>query len=169
MGWEKRGAPKQAEVAEPVSAEIALPQRPAPRLVSSNPPSVSLIEYAAGALTRKPGAQVEFDDFYLAYWQHCQSIDGRALAPTDAVEQTNKLCAECGITIRRRGKKRFLVGVRLKTRAPVAKAIRAGKKTCPADHQLFALWRASTATFGPTTHHRRTAEIGKYSGAKSCE
>jgi hypothetical protein len=76
---------------------------------------VSIIEYAAGALTREPGAELEFDDFYLAYWQHCKSIDGRALAPTEAVEQTNNLCAECGIAIQRRGKKRFLVGVRLKS------------------------------------------------------
>jgi hypothetical protein len=58
---------------------------------------------------------IEFDDFYLAYWQHCKEIDARAVAPTEAVQQTNKLCAECGIRIQRRGKKRYLVGVRLKS------------------------------------------------------
>jgi hypothetical protein len=57
---------------------------------------------------------LEFDDFYLAYWQHCKEVDGRAVAPTEAVQQTNTLCAECGIRIQRRGKKRYLVGVRLK-------------------------------------------------------
>ena len=82
-------------------------------LVTSNPPAVSIIEFAASALTRKPGAMVEFDDFYLAYWEHCETIGGRAVAPAEAVEQTNKLCAECGIRIQRRGKKRFLAGVRL--------------------------------------------------------
>jgi len=76
---------------------------------------VSIIEFAASALTRKPGALIEFDDFYLAYWQHCIAIDGRAVAPTEAVQQTNKLCAECDISIQRRGKKRYLVGVRLKS------------------------------------------------------
>jgi hypothetical protein len=84
-------------------------------LVTSNPPAVSIIQFADGALTRKPGAMLEFDDFYLGYWQHCNTIDGRAVAPTDAVQQTNKLCAECSIRIQRRGKKRYLVGVRLKS------------------------------------------------------
>ena len=99
----------------PASAEIALPERPTPRLVSSNPPSVGFIEFAGGALERHTGSEVEFDDFYLAYWQHCKALDGRALAPTEAVEQTNKLCRECNITIQRRGKRRYLVGVRLKS------------------------------------------------------
>ena len=99
----------------PESAEIALPPRPTPRLVSSNPPAVSIIEFAAAALERVTGSELEFDDFYLAYWQHCKAIDGRALSPTEAVEQTNKLCGECNIAIQRRGKKRFLVGVRLRT------------------------------------------------------
>jgi hypothetical protein len=31
-------------------------------------------------------------------------IDGRAVAATKAAKQANKLCAECGIPIRRRGK-----------------------------------------------------------------
>jgi hypothetical protein len=84
-------------------------------LVASNPPAVSIIEFATGALARKPGAMLEFDDFYLAYWQHCKAIDGRAVAPTEAVRQTNQLCAECGIDIQRRNKKRYLVGVRLKS------------------------------------------------------
>jgi hypothetical protein len=84
-------------------------------LVSRNPPAVSIIEVATSALTHKPGAMIEFDDFYLAYWQHCKAIDGRAVAPTEAVQQTNKLCAECGISIQWRGKKLHLVGVRLKS------------------------------------------------------
>jgi hypothetical protein len=50
--------------------QIALPERPTPRLVSSNPPSVGFIEFAAGALERHAGSEIEFDDFYLAYWQH---------------------------------------------------------------------------------------------------
>ena len=44
-----------------------------------------------------------------------KAIDGRAVAASEAVEQTNKLCHECAIPIQRRGKKRFLVGVRIKT------------------------------------------------------
>jgi hypothetical protein len=63
-----------------------------PRLVASNPSAVSVIEFSA------------------AYWEHC-----RAVSPSEAVEQTNKLCDECAIPIQRRGKKRFLVGVRIKT------------------------------------------------------
>jgi hypothetical protein len=100
--------PKPAAVVEEKPSNVVA-------LVSSNPPAVSLIEFAAGALTREAGANIEFDDFYLAYWQHCKAIDGRAVAPSEAVEQTNQLCAECGIGIQRRGKKRFLVGVRLKS------------------------------------------------------
>jgi hypothetical protein len=118
MGWETRALKRKQSTlpsVPPASEEIALPARPVPRLVASNPPSVSIIEFAAGALAREHGTDLEFDDFYLAYWQHCKAIDGRALAPTEAVEQTNKLCAECNITIQRRGKKRFLVGVRLKS------------------------------------------------------
>lgn len=106
--------PSEQANAPPAATEIALPPRPAPRLVSDNPPSVSIIEFAAGALERDVSSQVEFDEFYLAYWQHSKALDGRALAPTEAVEQTNKLCRECNITIQRRGKKRFLLGVRLK-------------------------------------------------------
>jgi hypothetical protein len=34
--------------------------------------------------------------------------------PSEAVEQTNKLCHEFAIPIQRRGKRRFLVGVRIK-------------------------------------------------------
>jgi hypothetical protein len=102
----------------PANSEIALPERPTPRLVSDNPPSMSIIEFAGGSLERHAGSELEFDDFYLAYWQHCEARNGRALAPTEAVEQTNKLCRECNITIQRRGKKRFLVGVRLKSAAP---------------------------------------------------
>jgi hypothetical protein len=60
-------------------------------------------------------SEIEFDDFYLAYWSHCKGIDGRAVSPTEAVAQTNKLCDECGIPIQRRGKKRFLVGVCIKS------------------------------------------------------
>ena len=83
--------------------------------MASNPPAVSIIEFAAGTLERARGAEVEFDEFYLAYWDHSKALDGRSISPTEAVEQTNKLCSECGIQIQRRGKKRFLVGVRLKT------------------------------------------------------
>jgi hypothetical protein len=97
----------------PARAEEA--PRPVPRLVSSNPPAISVIEFAARGLERAPGYEVEFDDFYLAYWQHRKAIDGRAVSPTEAVEQTNTLCRECSITIQRRGKKRFLMGMRLKS------------------------------------------------------
>lgn len=116
-------SPRTARIAEipandfaapPASTEIEPPARPVPRLVASNPPAVSIIEFAAGALERDTSAELEFDEFYLAYWQHCKAIDGRALSPTEAVEQTNKLCRECRIAIQGRGKKRFLVGVRLK-------------------------------------------------------
>ena len=139
-----RSAPKPASEAAPASPAseqaiepspaISLPARPAPRLVSNNPPSVSIIEFAAGALERDVNSDIEFDDFYLAYWQHCKAIDGRALSPTEAVEQTNKLCRECNITIQRRGKKRFLVGVRLKTASrqrlgPMARKHQAGGET----------------------------------------
>jgi hypothetical protein len=97
-------SPKAARIAEtpandvaapPTSAEIEPPARPVPRLVASNPPAVSIIEFAAGALERDTSAELEFDEFYLAYWHHCKAIDGRALSPTEAVEQTNKLCREC--------------------------------------------------------------------------
>jgi hypothetical protein len=124
MGWEKRASPATSPATELKASAPALEvnepaalTRPANvvKLVSSNPPAVSVIEFAANALVRKPGTMLEFDDFYLAYWQHCKAIDGRAVAPTEAVQQTNTLCAECGIRIQRRGKKRYLVGVRLKS------------------------------------------------------
>ena len=86
----------------------------APRLVVNNyPPVISLIEFAAGALKRQSGAAIEFDDFYLAYREHCTAKNARALAPAEAVAQTNELCRECGITIQRKGRKRFLADVQL--------------------------------------------------------
>jgi hypothetical protein len=106
---EKKPVPPAAEVID------ITPGPTKPRLVASNPPAISVIEFAAGALERAPSSELEFDDFYMAYWSHCKKVDGRAVSPTEAVEQTNKLCGECGIPIQRRGKKRFLVGVRIKT------------------------------------------------------
>lgn len=83
-----------------------------PRLVVNNYPLViSLIEFAAGALKRQSGAAIEFEDFYLAYREHCTAKSARALAPAEAVAQTNELCRECGITIQRKGRKRFLADV----------------------------------------------------------
>lgn len=70
-----------------------------PRLVVNNyPPAISLIEFATGALKRQSRAAIEFDDFYLAYREHCTAKNARALAPAEAVAQTNELCRECGIT-----------------------------------------------------------------------
>jgi len=61
-----------------------------PRLVVNNyPPVISLIEFAAGALKRQSRAAIEFDDFYLAYREHCTAKNARALAPAEAVAQTN--------------------------------------------------------------------------------
>ena len=79
---------------------------------------MSIIKFAASALVRESGAKVEFDEFYLDYWQHCKAINGRAMTPTEAVEQTNRLCKECNIQVGQHGKKRYLVGVRLKTSQP---------------------------------------------------
>jgi hypothetical protein len=61
-------------------------------------------------LKRQSGAAIEFDDFYL---EHCNAKNARALAPAEAVAQTNELCRECGITIQRKGLKRFLADVQL--------------------------------------------------------
>jgi hypothetical protein len=83
------------------------------RPADTTPPVISLIEFAAGALKRVTGAAIEFDEFYLAYREHCAAKKGRPLPPTEAAEQTNQLCRECDITIQRRGKKRFLTGVQL--------------------------------------------------------
>jgi hypothetical protein len=101
-------------IAVPPELEVVEP-RAVPRLVASNPPAVSVIEFSAGALERAPGAELEFDDFYLAYWEHCKAFDGRAVSPSEPVEQTNKLYHERAIPIQRHGKKRFLVAVRIKT------------------------------------------------------
>ena len=60
-------------------------------LVSSNPPAVSIIEFATNALVRKLGAMNESDDFYLAHWRHCKAVDGRDMAPTEAVRQRTTL------------------------------------------------------------------------------
>jgi len=63
-------------------AKITEVARPVPRLVASNPPAVSIIEFAAGTLERARGAEVEFDEFYLAYWDRCKALDGRTISPT---------------------------------------------------------------------------------------
>jgi hypothetical protein len=85
-----------------------------PRLVVNNySPIISLIEFAAGALKRQSGAAIEFGDFYLTYREHFTAKNARALAPAEAVAQTNELCRECGITIQRKGRKRFLADVQL--------------------------------------------------------
>ena len=85
-----------------------------PRLVVNNYQLViSLFVFAAGALKRQSGAAIEFEDFYLAYREHCTAKSARALAPAEAVAQTNELCRECGITIQRKGRKRFLADVQL--------------------------------------------------------
>jgi hypothetical protein len=103
--------PKVEAKPQQVEPEI---QPAAPRLVVSNtPPVISLIEFAAGALKRQTGAAIEWNDFYLAYREHCTAKKGHALPPAEAAEQTSKLCRECDITIQRRGKKRFLAGVQL--------------------------------------------------------
>jgi len=87
--------------------------REPPRLVVNNYPLVaSLIEFAAGALKRQNGTAIEFEDFYLAYREHCTAKNARALAPAEAA-QTNELCRECGITIQQKGRKRFLADVQL--------------------------------------------------------
>jgi hypothetical protein len=98
----------------PVSPSIVLPERPAPRLVSSHQPAVSIVDYAASALERHASAKVEFGKFYLAYYDHARALGGRPLSPTEAVEPINLLCAQCGIGIRKRGKDRYLCGVRLR-------------------------------------------------------
>jgi hypothetical protein len=93
---------------------LVVPERPAPRLVSSNEPAVSLIAFATTALERHSSSKIEFGEFYLAYHAHARSIGGRPLSPTEAVEPINLLCAQCGIDIRKRGKDRYLCGVRLR-------------------------------------------------------
>ena len=106
---EAKSLPGAQEVAPEMRAA-----RPGLSLASSQAPCASIIEFAAGALERAAGVKLEFDQFYLAYWEHCGATAGQALPPAEAVEQTNRLCRECGIGIDRRGKKRFLLGVRLK-------------------------------------------------------
>lgn len=109
--WWSHIAPRaKPPIAEPQAAEPAKPIE-LPRLVVNNySPVSSLIEFAAGALKRQSGAAIEFDDFYL---EHCNAKNARALAPAEAVAQTNELCRECGITIQRKGLKRFLADVQL--------------------------------------------------------
>ena len=111
--------PEVAQVPQPVpQTAIVIPERPTPRLVSSsrNEPAVSLISFAAAALERHATSKLEFGQFYLAYHAHCQALGGRPLSPTEAAEPTTRLCEECGIAIRKRGKDRYLVGVRLRAR-----------------------------------------------------
>jgi hypothetical protein len=55
---------------------------------------MSLIEFAVGALKRQSGAAIEFDDFYLSYRERCTAKNARALAPAEAVAQSNELCRE---------------------------------------------------------------------------
>jgi hypothetical protein len=122
--WWQRGNVRNKE--ETTAAEIIAPDSPAPttaierqkpKLVSSDQsPAVSLIDFAAAALERASlGCEVGFDDFYFAYWEHCSSINGRAVTPEEAAELMNSLCAKADILIVCRGKKRFLKGVRFKT------------------------------------------------------
>ena len=117
----------EVEQPEPQQAAIVIAERPAPRLVSSSSvePAVSLISFAAAALERHASSKVEFGDFYLAYHDHARAVGGRPLSPTEAIEPTSKLCEECGIDIRKRGKGRYLVGVRLRARIASRAAVEA--------------------------------------------
>jgi hypothetical protein len=51
--------------------------------------------------------------FNWAYREHCTAKNARALAPAEAIAQTNELCRQCRITIQRKGRKRLLADVQL--------------------------------------------------------
>lgn len=109
--------------------ELIEPERASPQLVISNPAPVSIIKFVGTTLTREEGAEIEFDELYMAYWQYCKQLNGRPIDPRAAVEMVNEFCAECDIPIEARGALRYLIGVKLKdARSAVTKPRRIAKK-----------------------------------------
>jgi hypothetical protein len=74
----------------------------------------SIIAFAGRELERAKRAKLEFDDFYQAYLAAAAAAGARALSPSEAIEPTQRLCAECDIRILSVGPNKYLVGVRLK-------------------------------------------------------
>jgi hypothetical protein len=77
----------------------------------------SIIAFAGRELERAKRAKLEFDDFYQAYSAAAAAAGARALSPSEAIEPTQQLCAECDIRILSVGPNKYLVGMRLKKAA----------------------------------------------------
>jgi hypothetical protein len=84
-----------------------------PRLVSSSPPALSVIDFGADQLEAAPGDTLDFDEFFDAYDHAAQISKLRALTTDEFIEPFKKLCAEAGIRTRKRGSKLLLVDVKL--------------------------------------------------------
>ncbi len=100
--------------AVPRRRTLRLPSFAHPRLVrSSDMPALSVIEFGAKRLDARPGAGLDFDDFFREYEAAADAAKLRALNGDDFIEAFNRLCSEAGIRTRKRGNKLMMPGVTL--------------------------------------------------------
>jgi len=100
--------------AVPRRPALRLPSFPRPRLIrSSETPALSVLEFGAKRLDAKPGANLDFDNFFREYETAASAAKLRALRGDDFIKAFNRLCSEAGIYTRRRGNKLMMPGVAL--------------------------------------------------------
>jgi hypothetical protein len=80
------------------------------------------------------------------------------------VQQTNRLCTECGIRIQRRGKKRHLVGVRLKSASQQPEPMITDGESNMTIATAIAALEALTADALPSADDAQLARLEELSG-----
>ena len=111
--------PPIAVVIEPTPVRAApIAAAPVAAIEATTPAApFSIIAFAGRELECAKRAKLEFDEFYQAYSAAAAAAGARALSPCEAIEPTQRLCAECDIRILSVGPNKYLVGVRLKDAA----------------------------------------------------
>jgi hypothetical protein len=84
-----------------------------PRLVSSQPAALSVVDFGTASLEPAPGERLDAEAFFLAYERAAGSRRLRALPPEEFVEPFKRLCDEAGIRTSKRNRKLYLMDVKL--------------------------------------------------------
>ena len=96
-----RGELEPAQRSE-LPSEIARVGR-RPRLVSNQPPALSVVDFGASSLEPAPGKRIDTEEFFLAYEKAAHDGRMRALPPEEFVGPFKRLCSEAGIRTSKRG------------------------------------------------------------------
>jgi hypothetical protein len=106
-------APAAEKIEAPESIQVALPARPAPRLVSDQKPALSVTDYVGERITACNGGKVAFRDVYLDYEAVAQRQGRPALTPEQFTASPAKLCEGTSVFAREVRGVVFLLNVRL--------------------------------------------------------